>query len=429
MNIRVKALNCFCFMSIVLFIAAILAVGGGVPAAETNRGLLTEPRFGTTTLPRLDLSKNLGQTIVNVADIEELYAAVNDPANTGATILLAPGVYMLSVNDQGGGARPNRGRLELQEDMSLQGSVGDRGAVVIDAINLPLSSFNSASPIPLTGAIRMGRGSNSIEWLTVRNAVNGNANIGTELVSTGTAYIRVAHIASTNSQRGLDVRNFGAAGAGRVIEADIVDNDFYNNRIGVVGEGLRIVNNNGANGGSISARLSGNRSYNNYLGLIVEDNRSNNANITVVSSGDRFFENGNGALVGAGLSGASTPANGNTVNFTAFGSRFENNNGFNNFDHGGLIVIAGENTSIPNGTNNNTVNISLWGCRMSGNQLWDLAAIGARSFPLSVGSPGSNNNVTVEIHGEGKSKSEPVEFFANSIPFDANTTNSVTVIR
>ena len=50
-----------------------------------------------------------------VFNIEQLYTAVNDPANAGATIRLAPGVYMLSVNDPGGLPRPNRGRLELRE--------------------------------------------------------------------------------------------------------------------------------------------------------------------------------------------------------------------------------------------------------------------------------------------------------------------------
>jgi hypothetical protein len=168
---------------------------------------------------------------VNVATVEELYTAVNNPVNAGNQIVLAPGIYTLSVNDPNGAARPNAGRLELQENMSLRGVVGDRGAAIIDAINLPLTSFNSATPIPLTAAIRMGRGNNSIEWLTARNAVSGNANIGTELASTATN-IRVAHVASTNSARGLDVRNFGAAQINRVVNAEIIDNDFYNNRIG-----------------------------------------------------------------------------------------------------------------------------------------------------------------------------------------------------
>ncbi|MEP6903500.1 MAG: hypothetical protein ABJA66_17390, partial [Actinomycetota bacterium] len=327
---------------------------------------------------------------VNVTNTEELYAAVNNSANAGNQIVLAPGVYLLSVNDSGGAARPNGGRLELQENMSLQGIVGDRGAVIIDAANLPLSSFNSAPPIPLTGAIRMGRGTNSIEWLTARNAIKGNANIGTDLASTATN-IRVAHVASTNSARGLDVRNFGAAMAGRIINAEIIDNDFYNNRIGAQGEGFRIASQQGANGGIIFAYLSGNRSFNNYLGLLVENNGSNNAVSTVFSSGDRFYENGNAAVVGGGLSSNATAANGNTVSFTANGDVFENNNGFNNFDFGGLVVVGGENTSIPNGTSNNTVNVELRNCRFSNNQIHDIAAFGARSNPASVGQPGTNN--------------------------------------
>ena len=328
---------------------------------------------------------------------------------------------MLSVNDPNGAARPNAGRLELQENMSLRGVVGDRGAVIIDAINLPLSSFNSAPPVTLTAAIRMGRGTNSIEWLTVRNAVNGNANIGTELASTATN-IRVAHVASTNSQRGLDVRNFGTAQAGRVINVEIIDNDFYNNRIGTLGEGFRIASQQGANGGIINATLAGNRSYNNYLGLIVENNRSNNAVTTVFSSGDRFFENGLGALVGGGLGGT---ANGNRVSFTAFGDTFENNNGFNNFDFGGLVVPGGENTTIPNGTSNNTVHVELRNCRFSNNQIHDIAAFGARSNPASVGQPGTNNRVRIRLLGT----IVPVFETTNSVPDNPAWMNSVTVIR
>jgi len=364
--------------------------------------------------------------IVNVSNIEELYAAVNNPANAGNQIVLAPGVYLLSVNGAGGVARPNGGRLELQENMSLKGVVGDRSAVVIDAANLPLSSFNSAPPIPLTAAIRMGRGTNSIEWLTVRNAVNGIANITTDINSTPTTYIRVAHVASTNSQRGVDVRNFLASAANRVIEAEIVDNDLYNNRIGVVGAGLRLVNNRVATGSIIFATLSGNRSYYNFVGLLVENNSASNASISVVSSGNRFYENGLGALVGAGLSSQlMTVANGNTTNFTAYGDSFENNNGFNNFDFGGLVIVAGENTSIPNGVNNNTVNVELRNCRFSNNQVHDIAAFGARSMPLSAGLPGTNNRARLRLFGT----LVPVLETADSIPETPGGMNSATIIR
>ncbi len=366
------------------------------------------------------------QLIVNVANVEEFYAAVNNPANVGNQIVLAPGVYLLSVNAPGGAARPNGGRIELQENMALRGVQGDREAVVIDAINLPASSY-AAPPIPLTGAVRMGRGVNSIEWLTVRNSVNGAANIDTDLVFPGTAYIRVAHIASSNSQRGVDVRNFGAAGAGAVIEAEIVDNDLYNNLLGV-SESLRIANNQGANGGSIFATMSGNRSSGNFQGILIANNRSNNATITVFSSGDRFFENGFGAGIIAGLSQFSIPANGNTINFTALGSSFENNNGSTIFDRGGLVILGGENISIPNGTSNNTVNVELRNCRFGNNQLYDIGAFGARSNPASVGLPGTNNRVTIMLHNV-----EPYHTLnavtANSIPEYPTGMNIVTITR
>jgi len=132
--------------------------------------------------------------VIQVGNVEELYAAVNDSRNAGATLTLAPGVYMLSATDPAGAARANGGRLDLLENMSLMGVEGDRNAVVIDAINLPSSSYR----VPIVvAAVRLGRGRNSIEWLTVRNAVNGMANIDTTLQWQGTAFVRIAHVAST----------------------------------------------------------------------------------------------------------------------------------------------------------------------------------------------------------------------------------------
>src|SRR5258705_9528948 len=55
---------------------------------------------------------------VYVSNPEELYAAVNDPENSGSDIIIAPGTYVLSASHLNGG------RLELQTDMSLQGQPG-----------------------------------------------------------------------------------------------------------------------------------------------------------------------------------------------------------------------------------------------------------------------------------------------------------------
>ncbi len=79
--------------------------------------------------PQLSVSP----TALHIADVEQLYAAVNDAANEGAAIILAPGTYVLSATDAAGVARTNAGRLELQRDMSLYGVTDERSAVVIDA--------------------------------------------------------------------------------------------------------------------------------------------------------------------------------------------------------------------------------------------------------------------------------------------------------
>ena len=140
---------------------------------------------------------------VHVSGIDELYAAVNDPQNTGRRVVAAPGVYMLSTTDSSGTLRPNGGRLEFQEDMSLVGVVGDRTAVVISGINLPASVLPNA-PIPF-GAIRLGRGRNAVEWLTVRDTRGGQGNIVTSLAYSGTQYVRVCSIPSFAVRSVIDV--------------------------------------------------------------------------------------------------------------------------------------------------------------------------------------------------------------------------------
>ena len=121
-------------------------------------------------------------TRVDVADVEQLYTAVNDGRNAGATIVLAPGVYLLSATNEAGEERRQRGRLDLQLDMSLVGWEGDLGAVTIDGSALPQSSF--AFTVGRTGIIRTGRGNNAIEWLTITGNPPAAASISTDLVET-----------------------------------------------------------------------------------------------------------------------------------------------------------------------------------------------------------------------------------------------------
>lgn len=367
---------------------------------------------------------------VQVGNVEELYAVVNNPANVGSTVVLAPGIYTLSSNDPNGNPRPNGGRLELQLDMSLLGVVGNRSAVIIEAANLPASSY---LPGP-SGAVRVGRGTNSVQWMTVRNARNGPppnlANIESGLQMPGTAHITIAHIDSYGSTRAISIVNFGPGSSGETIEADIIDSDLHDNVLGV-GEGVRFVNFQGPVGSTINVRMIGNRVWGNIQGRDLVNNRAINSTVNVFSSGNRFFSNGAGTVILGGISSNATASNGNTVTLEAHGDHFIDNTTPNPFDLGGLVIIAGENISIPNGTNDNTVHVSLWGCRYSGNARADLYAVGARSNPDSIGSPGVNNHVTIEIHGEGSGRGrwQPFEFFADAIPYNPAENNSVTVIR
>ena len=251
---------------------------------------------------------------IPVSNIEELYTAVNNPANAGATLLLAPGTYLLTAEDPSGAARPKGGRVELQSDMSVKGLEGDRGAVVIDAIKLPASSFPQNVNGVATGpnaAVRLGLGRNALEWLTVRDAAMAQANIdsGLQPLDPGAAYVRVAHVASTGSTRGLNILNFGAATSGQTIDAEIVDCYFFDNDLNL-SEGIRVGNFQGARASIVNARMSGNVSWGQKQGRLIVNNRAMDSTVNVISSGNRFFDNGAGTVIVGGLSSNNTAANG-----------------------------------------------------------------------------------------------------------------------
>jgi hypothetical protein len=369
---------------------------------------------------------SVAATVLSVADAEQLYAAVNNPANEGAAIVLAPGTYVLSANNAAGVARANGGRLELQQDMSIYGITGDRSAVVIDGTGLPASSVSV--PFGRTGPVRIGRGSNTIEWLTVLGNSAAAGGIATELAGTSSTRIRVAHVVSGGTSRGLDVRNVGSVNGGRRIDAEIVDNEFFGpSEVVGMTEGIRLVNFVNANGAVIVATLSGNRVHGFQIGCIVANNRSNNAHVQVRSSGDRFFGNSLGCLIAGGLSQAAVgTANGNSTVFEAHGSAFVDNNApIPGFDQKGVLVVGGLSVTQPNVASDNTVSVALWGTKASGNLGVNFEAFGARMEALSA-LAGTNNHVTIELHGV--SKRIEVEGMA-SVPVDPAGTNTLTIIR
>ena len=377
--------------------------------------------------------------VIQISKVEALYSAVDNPANAGATLVLAPGTYMLTPTDPYGASRPKGGRIEFQMDMSLMGVEADRDAVVISAVNLPASSFPTTTNGLATGpnaAIRMGLGHNALQWLTVRDTINGQDNINTGLqpLDPGDAYILVAHIASSGSNRGLDILNFGPKTSGQTIEADVVDSYFFENPFGT---SVGVRSGNFSNRGStVNVRLSGNLVWGQKQGWSMENSTATGSTVNAVSSGNRFYGNGVGTSILGVVTSGTARADGNTIHFEAHGDQFTGNTAATQFDHGGLAVVGTENVSpVGGGGSNNTVNVQLWGCRMSDNYASDLYAVGARSNFSSVAADPSlsqNNHVTIEIHGDGNGNGrwQPVEFFADSLPAaPPNYGNSVTVIE
>lgn len=357
--------------------------------------------------------------IVNVGDMASLYAAVNAIANQGARVVLAPGLYLLDPS------YPNAGRLELQPDMALQGAPGNPSRVVIDASALPASSY--AVPPITTGAIRTGRGSNAIEWLTVRGATAGASAIATDLIATKYAQVRIAHVLARDSTRGVDVRNIGAASAGRMLEVDLADNEFADHVLGA-GQGLRFLNID-APGATIAATLRRNHSHRNIAGCIAANIDTVGARIAIRSWADRFEGNGNGCVLlgGQGRAGPATPATGNLLTMEAHASSFQDNTGPLPAAFpipGGILAVGGQSIGAGHRAFGNAVEIELWGVRMGNNDGPDINAFGALT---SASAPaGTDNAALISLHGMPK-----VEAIAQtpSLPPEPAGTNTVEIIR
>ena len=378
-------------------------------------------------------NKGNNENRIYVSDISQLYAAVNDHANTGSKIVLAPGTYTLNAN------HPNAGRLELLENMELEGQPGHPEQVIIDASALPGTSFNPPLnfPTPRTGAIRIGRGTNSIEWLTAlgNSSQSALSVIDADLISTPVAHVRVAHCIVTGGRIGINLRSPGSAANGRILEAEIADNDIKENLV-EFGQGIELQNAAGANGAIIRATLHGNYVHGNKVGMGAWNNNSantvtNSNSISIQSNADRFDENGIGIYLSAALNqGTSTTANENFLHFEAQGTSIRNNIGVPppyvfNPAPGGIYAIGG--SSLKGGAaeaSNNRLEISLWGCPVSGNQGRDIKAYGA--FSNSASLAGTNNVVEIQLHGVSK---DAIVVSIPSLPSEPAGTNIVNILR
>jgi len=366
---------------------------------------------------------------INVSNLDQLYDAINDPENSASRIVLSTGVYILNAS------YPNAGRLELLENMTLRGQPGHPEQVIIDASQLPAASFNPPLNFPAvrTGAIRMGRGSNAIEWLTVKGNSSATALsvIDTDLIWAGGSHIRIAHSIVTGGRIGIDIRNVGIASAGRILETEITDNELVENQV-QFGQGIEIQNANGASGAVIHAILNGNYVHGNKIGLRAFNNNANNTktdfgSITIQSKADRFEGNGIGIYLSAGLNqGANTTANGNLLSFEAYGTSIRNNSGTlppeaipacEIYAVGGLSTIGGI-------ASHNKLEVNFSGCIISGNNRSDIISYGAFSFAAVPA--GINNVVEIQLHGVSKNATVAT---TSSLPIELAGTNSINIFR
>lgn len=373
-----------------------------------------------------------------VTTVDELYDAVNDPANTWKRIVLAAGTYKLDANP----GRPNGGRLELLEGMELHGQHGDPEKVIIDTSGLPDASFNPPLNFPArrTGAIRIGRNFNSIEWLKIigNSKAQPLSAIDTDLIWAGVSRVRIAHTIITKSRIGIDIRNVGAASIGRIIEAEIVDNELVGNDVSDIGtqqgQGIVLQNANGATGAVIKATLNGNNVHDNIIGMRVFNNngnantRTDNSNITIQSNADRFNENELGIyMVGGSNRGANSTVSGNSIKFEAHGTSIQDNRGIDRdtiTSPCGIYLTGGSGSLAGSEASDNKLEIKLTGCRISGNEDTDILAFGA--FSTTPMLAGLNN--LVEIHLNGVSK-KAIVTSTPGMPVEPAGTNTVKIFR
>lgn len=385
-----------------------------------------------------NLSTLKGKKKVLVSNLDELYAAVNDPGNSGSEVVLAAGTYVLNAN------YPNGGRLELQTDMSLRGQHGNSDAVFIDQSTLPATSLVLAVG-GRTGGIRIGKGTNSLEWLSLRGAgvsANPFSVINTDLFSLETR-INISHVKVdvNGCVIGINLRNRLAEHSGRKIYATLEGNEVYN-AINFNGLGIAVQIANGASGSLIDVTMRNNYVHGNKIGLLAFCSAQTatviNSKIEIRSYADNIEGNGCGIDFTAGVNQTTTTvANYNTAILRMNGSSISYNNPpgapqlapVNGAFPGAMTLTAGYNNVNNIGgydrASNNTMIVECNGCTFSNNGPTDIYAYSAWCLPACV-LAGSNNLAEVYLHGSNASVTIEA---AASIPDEPAGTNVLNVYR
>jgi hypothetical protein len=317
--------------------------------------------------------------IITVSTVEELYLAVNNPANINVVIqLMGNTTYTLEED-----SHPNGGRLVLQPGMDLIGENDYEdldGDGVWDPLNgeipLPLSNF----VVPGTETIIDGSGislvdqgdlivvgsDNLVKKLTIKNMPYAGALIGSSAeVNQNDARgwkFRVVDCLLENdpgtgiAKIGVDCANKGNELNGAITFCTLRGNIVRNlPNVGSTPDGFKI-RNDGVDYAKIHAMLKSNRAYSipgrpqpgedpsTGHGLAVYGTDffgGNNNDVRTVSTGNVYAECGVGTVIfGAQPLGSpfvpfTVSSSGNTVHVTS-----NNDQNINNYTQGG-VVIAG----------------------------------------------------------------------------------------
>ena len=358
-----------------------------------------------------------------VSSVDELYAAVNDPDNLGTDVILAPGTYVLSASF------PNGGRLELQTDMSLRGQPGQTDAVLIDQSSLPASSFRLTPTVSVAG-IRMGRGTNSLEWLSVKGgsiAANPLAAIESDLLGSETN-VTISHVYldCNGSRIGILFRNRLDEHANRVINAILEYTEIAN---GTNGTGFGVGLQNRISGSQIKLNMKENYIHGCKIGVLNFNsglgNPIDNCALEITSHSDRIEGNGCGLDLSAGSGTSAAYANNGLVTVKMYGTIIKDNGVAQLVPNNGAL-LSGIYAASGYGTNasNNILRIDLSGCDISSNNAPDIYAYGAFSPTAFIA--GTNN--LFDLNFNGLSANATIES-ATSVPSEPAGTNVLNIYR
>ena len=363
---------------------------------------------------------------IYVTTLDELYAAVNNPDNAGTQIIIAPGTYVLSAS------YPNGGRLQLQTNMSLRGQPGQTDAVLIDQSALPFASFR-LSPTVSVAPIRMGRGTNSLEWLSVKGgsvAANPLSVIEPDLLGIETnVTISHVYVDCNGSRTGILIRNRLQEHANRVINATLEHTEIANAFANPATPGAGLALQNRISGAQIKLNMKENYIHGCKIGVLNFNaglgNSIDNCSLDIVSHSDRIEDNGCGLDLSAGSGGGLVYSNNGIVTVKMYGSIIKNNGVPQLIPNNGALLsgiyAAGAYGAV---ASNNLLNIGLWGCDISNNNASDIYAYGAFSATAFVA--GTNN--VFDLYLYGISANATIQSAA-SVPDEPAGTNVVNVYR